>query len=785
MKKKLFTLLTLLLCLTTGAWAGQTITLFDAVDLDGKTLTSGAVVMDNSKWYGGGSAAVDGGKTISGVIWSKRIKFGGGSTFKSGSDFARVLEVTVPSAGTLNVYFLTGSNGKARYVYVSAAPSSTNRDTQTAVITESDSGDGSVASGNVAAGTYYIWCAENIGVYGVTLEKSGPTINTQPIGASYITGQTIAALTVEATASAGTLSYQWYSCGDANKTNTAAISGAISDSYTPTAAGFYYVTVTDDNGSIDSDVVEISISAASAPSFTSVTPSATSVARGTASTITAVVDGNPTPTIQWYSNTTDNNTGGTIIDGATGLTLNLDNSIVGTYYYYAVATNTTSQENNVASDVQTITVKPQAPTMTASAKFATSKNVTISKANGEAESAVIKYKEGDGEWQAYSAALNITATKTITAKVVQAGIESDEVSATYTKIDELFDQTDVTAATWDWSKYGTKEIGTASQEFYRSDILVDNVAKYDLAAPAADFGPEKTMVLNGDFIVRDSKYCQVTTAMFKTTVPGTITVEFSNTGGNRPYRYLSVNGVLTQYKSNVSNETVTTGDIAVAAGEVKLAGILDPSADDTGAGQVNFLRIYKITFAPTEVPTTVSATLASSGYTTFASPYDLSFENVEGLDAAYVVSDVSETNATLTKVTAVPAGTGVILKGTAGSELSIPVATYTGSAITNELVGVLNACTVKANSVYVISGGEFKLYTGTEIIGGKAYLPKPAGGDARALNFVFDQSETTSIEDVRVKMSDVSGDFFNLQGRRVAQPTKGLYIVNGKKVIIK
>ena len=29
------------------------------------------------------------------------------------------------------------------------------------------------------------------------------------------------------------------------------------------------------------------------------------------------------------------------------------------------------------------------------------------------------------------------------------------------------------------------------------------------------------------------------------------------------------------------------------------------------------------------------------------------------------------------------------------------------------------------------------------------------------------------------------GEFYNLAGQRVAQPTKGLYIVNGKKVVIK
>jgi hypothetical protein len=53
------------------------------------------------------------------------------------------------------------------------------------------------------------------------------------------------------------------------------------------------------------------------------------------------------------------------------------------------------------------------------------------------------------------------------------------------------------------------------------------------------------------------------------------------------------------------------------------------------------------------------------------------------------------------------------------------------------------------------------------------------------MTMVFADEETTGIADVRSKMSDVRGDFFDLQGRRVSQPVKGLYIVNGKKVVIK
>ena len=62
----------------------------------------------------------------------------------------------------------------------------------------------------------------------------------------------------------------------------------------------------------------------------------------------------------------------------------------------------------------------------------------------------------------------------------------------------------------------------------------------------------------------------------------------------------------------------------------------------------------------------------------------------------------------------------------------------------------------------------------------RAYLTDVSG--AREINF---EDETTGLTDVSSKTSDGRGECFNLAGQRVAQPTKGLYIVNGRKVVIK
>jgi hypothetical protein len=56
--------------------------------------------------------------------------------------------------------------------------------------------------------------------------------------------------------------------------------------------------------------------------------------------------------------------------------------------------------------------------------------------------------------------------------------------------------------------------------------------------------------------------------------------------------------------------------------------------------------------------------------------------------------------------------------------------------------------------------------------------------DARTFIGFDDEGTTTAIDRIAAEKM-VNGEVYNLQGQRVAQPTKGLYIVNGKKVVMK
>ena len=213
------------------------------------------------------------------------------------------------------------------------------------------------------------------------------------------------------------------------------------------------------------------------------------------------------------------------------------------------------------------------------------------------------------------------------------------------------------------------------------------------------------------------------------------------------------------------------------------------SADGTSTNS----RLYEMAlFFDESVTWTVSGTISASGWNTFSSNYKLDLSTISG-GAAYVATATSGSSVTLTPTTAkVNAGEGLMIKGNAGDDFTIAVtaddATLTGD---NLLVGLPTGGTVaKNNNNYVFgwataSDPGFYLVNDTEpVLGaGKAYLHTTAALGAR-LYFNF-EDEATGINDVRGNMSDVRGEYFDLQGRKVAQPTKGLYIVNGKKVVIK
>ena len=143
-------------------------------------------------------------------------------------------------------------------------------------------------------------------------------------------------------------------------------------------------------------------------------------------------------------------------------------------------------------------------------------------------------------------------------------------------------------------------------------------------------------------------------------------------------------------------------------------------------------------------------------------------------------------------LTVIPANTGVVLVGAGLHDLAI---TTTAATATSVLEGTTSA-TYIAEDAYVLGVNAENVvgfYTATKNQQGgsswlnnshKAYLPKTAGMNAASYSFRFGEG-TTGIDEVKGESGNVKA-IYDLTGRRVEAITApGIYIVNGKKVLVK
>ena len=194
----------------------------------------------------------------------------------------------------------------------------------------------------------------------------------------------------------------------------------------------------------------------------------------------------------------------------------------------------------------------------------------------------------------------------------------------------------------------------------------------------------------------------------------------------------------------------------------------------------------------TLTPYKESKPITAAGWATYCSPYALDLANATGLTDAYIVTGGAGGVLAKTSVKGgtVAAGTGLLLKGSAGTVTIPVVASGTDYSATNKLVGVTANTEIDAEAGYVLmndatNGLGFYLNSNAFTVGANtAYLP--ANFDATsARGFFALDGDATGISTIAKSQEPNANSYYDLQGRRVAQPTKGLYIKDGKKVIVK
>lgn len=152
---------------------------------------------------------------------------------------------------------------------------------------------------------------------------------------------------------------------------------------------------------------------------------------------------------------------------------------------------------------------------------------------------------------------------------------------------------------------------------------------------------------------------------------------------------------------------------------------------------------------------------------------------------AYIATGETATELTLTSVPKIKAGTPVILYANASEDTGFSFQ-ITDDEVTYPATNLLKISDgTVVNGAYVLAKKNdivgFYKWAGGALSPGKVYV-EPSSAAREFIGFNFD--EVTGINEVKNEKETVNG-IFDLQGRKVITPSKGLYIVNGKKVVIK
>ena len=179
-------------------------------------------------------------------------------------------------------------------------------------------------------------------------------------------------------------------------------------------------------------------------------------------------------------------------------------------------------------------------------------------------------------------------------------------------------------------------------------------------------------------------------------------------------------------------------------------------------------------------------------WTTFSSAYNLDFSSVEGLTAYTAKYDKANDAVALTQVKRVKAHTGLILKGEAGNTYTLPILASNEAkldAVDNQLIGCVDALwSTGRDKDYFVYNGEFvKSKNDGWVLPGKSYLYIDGGrvNQSPSPLRVYVDNTATSIDGITNNHVVKDEAYYNLQGVKVQHPQHGVFIHNGKKVVLK
>lgn len=249
---------------------------------------------------------------------------------------------------------------------------------------------------------------------------------------------------------------------------------------------------------------------------------------------------------------------------------------------------------------------------------------------------------------------------------------------------------------------------------------------------------------------------------------GTATAEFSYKAGEKV--------IFTHKAETINSDTKTSEEFTL--NESTPISLVKGGNDRQG---IDFIYIQRTGDA------TETVSVSAAGYATYATKYNV----IVPSDVEVMTVKVNDDNnsISLNKVeagTLIPANEGILVKATAGNHDFVVTSKEGTKLENNSLVAAKEAVTSDGTTFFALTTlndgkvGFAVVNKGVKIPAGKAYLEVPAGTSAKFFGL---DGEATGINSVKTAKAD--GAYYTLEGVKTAKPVKGLYIHNGKKIVVK
>ena len=185
---------------------------------------------------------------------------------------------------------------------------------------------------------------------------------------------------------------------------------------------------------------------------------------------------------------------------------------------------------------------------------------------------------------------------------------------------------------------------------------------------------------------------------------------------------------------------------------------------------------------------TETVSVSEAGFATYATTNNVVVPEDENVKVMTVKVNAAGTAIELNEVkagTVIPAGTGILVKASAGNHDFVVTSDKGDDLTINDLKAATTGVTSYGAKFFALTKigdkvGFALVKDGVVIPAGKAYLEVPAGTAAKFFGL---DGEATGINSVKTAKAD--GAYYTLEGVKTTKPVKGLYIHNGKKIVVK